>query len=357
MSSYVFISYSRKNAEVAHRIVSEIEGKGQAAYIDTRDIPPGAVFADAIVGAIENSECFVLLLSTDSNISSMVLNEVNAAANHNKMIIPLLLEDRIVLTKAMEFYLGKTNWIAYADDKWLESLIKVIQGHKTEKTERKITYPGPIVLRDEKLRKIEYDTRKKVIETIEIDYRTLGDAPMEFIIDDSIEGTPDDWMEYVNTYPETASYLVVNDKVVGYSQIEMISDENYAAVISGEKMINAEMQEFYGFGGEFCLYIVIMPILSEYENQKNYLLLFNDLMDKLVFFYNEYGMRCIKIGISVYTNMLAQMVKSIGFKEKGRNPAKGRIFELELEKIAENRVIKSKYKEFYKIYTSDSPVT
>ena len=38
MSSYVFISYSRKNAEVAHRIVSEIEGKGQAAYIDTRDI-------------------------------------------------------------------------------------------------------------------------------------------------------------------------------------------------------------------------------------------------------------------------------------------------------------------------------
>ena len=55
--------------------------------------------------------------------------------------------------------------------------------------------------------------------------------------------------------------------------------------------------------------------------------------------------------------MLAQMVKSIGFKEKGRNPAKGRIFELELEKIAENRVIKSKYKEFYKIYTSDSPVT
>ncbi len=357
MNSYVFISYSRKNAAMAHRIVSEIEGKGQAAYIDTRDIPPGAVFADEIVSAIENSECFVLLLSSDSNVSSMVLNEVNAATNHDKMIIPILLEDRVVLTKAMEFYLGKSNWIAYADEQWLESLIKVIKGLKAERIEREITYPGPVVLRDHELRKIEYDTKKKVIETIEIDYRTLGDAPMEFIIDESIEGTPDDWMEYVNTYPETASYLVVNDKVVGYSQIEMISEENYEAVISGKKMIDAKMQEFYGFGGDFYLYIAIMPILSEYENQRNYMLLFNDLMDKLVFFYNEYGMRCIRIGISVYTNMLAQMVKRIGFKEKGLNPAQGRVFELELADIAENRVIKSNYLEFYKIYISVPPVT
>lgn len=352
-NSYVFISYSRKNTELAQKIVNGIESKGQAVFIDIRDIPPGSVFASEIVCAIENSDGCILLLSSDSNNSSMVLNEVNAATNHNKIIIPLLLEDGIVLSKAMEFYLGKNNWIIYDGDKSLDSLIKVIQGLKVNNDEKHTTYPGPIVLHDEAIRKIGYDTRKKVIETIEIDYRTLGDAPMEYVMDDSIEGTPDYWMEYVNSYPETASYLVVNDKVVGYSQIEIVSEDNYKAVMSGGTMVTASMQEFYGFGGDYYLYIAIMPILQEYENQRNYMLLLNDLMDKLVFFYTEYGVRFFKIGISVYTNMLEQMIKHIGFKPKGYNPAQGKIFELDLTDIVDNKVIKSKYKSFYDIYVAD----
>ena len=109
--NYIFISYSRKNEVLVKQIVNEIEEAGQHVFIDYRDIPPGKVFAAEIVNAIENATCCVLMLSSESNNSNMVLNEINSATNHNKIIIPLMLEQSVTLSKAMEFYIGKNNWV------------------------------------------------------------------------------------------------------------------------------------------------------------------------------------------------------------------------------------------------------
>lgn len=234
-SSYAFISYSRKNEDVVKKIVKEFEEEGQKVFIDYRDIPPGSVFAAEIVKAIEDATCCVLMLSDESNNSNMVLNEVNSATNHDKVIIPLKLNSDVTPSKAMEFYIGKNNWIDYVDRDSLKHLISIINSLEGEEKEKSVVYKGPVVLPTEKMKEIGYDTRRRVVETIEIDYLTLGNAPMEFVIDSEIEGDPDQWMDYANNYPETASFLVSEDKVVGYSQIELINREDYDEIIAGKK--------------------------------------------------------------------------------------------------------------------------
>lgn len=352
-NSYAFISYSRKNEEIVKKIVKEFEEQGQKVFIDYRDIPAGSVFAAEIVKAIENSTCCVLILSNESNNSNMVLNEVNSATNHDKVIIPLRLAPYITPSKAMEFYIGKNNWIEYVDRESLKNLISMINSIKAEEKEKKIKYHGPIVMPTAKMNEIGYDTKRRVVETIEIDYLTLNNAPSGYQIDSNIEGEPAQWMDYATNYPETASFLVVDDKVVGYTQVELIDGENYNAVISGKKMISGEMQEFYGFGGTFYCYIAIMPILYEYENQGNYKMLIEDLFAKLAYINKENDVIVEKIGISVYSNFLEKIIRQIGFVFVGINPAKGKIYELDLKCVNGNNFIKRINPEFYEIYGKD----
>ena len=349
-SSYAFISYSRKNEDVVKKIVKEFEEEGQKVFIDYRDIPPGSVFAAEIVKAIEDATCCVLMLSDESNNSNMVLNEVNSATNHDKVIIPLKLNSDVTPSKAMEFYIGKNNWIDYVDRDSLKHLISIINSLEGEEKEKSVVYKGPVVLPTEKMKEIGYDTRRRVVETIEIDYLTLGNAPMEFVIDSEIEGDPDQWMDFANNYPETASFLVSEDKVVGYSQIELINREDYDEIIAGKKMIDADMQEFYAFGGNFCCYIAIMPILYEYENQGNYKMLVDDLFAKLVRLNRESFVTIESLGISVYSKFLEKILVQLGFAYVGNNPANGRIYELDLSRVHDNNIIKRVYPDFYEIY-------
>lgn len=349
----IFISYSRKNEEEVKKIVNELEEVGQKVFIDYKNIKPGSIFANEIVKGIEDSICCILMLSNESNNSNMVLNEVNSAVNHNKTIIPLKIKGDIELSKAMEFYIGKNNWISYVDKSSLYSIIDIINSITKDEKKNKIKWNGPIVLRYDELEKIGYDDKSKVLETIEIDYLTLGDSPMEFIIDSDIEGEPDKWLEYAKNYPDTASYLVVNDKIVGYSQIEFISDDDYKDLLNGEKMITGDMELFYGFGGEFNCYIAIIPILQKYENQSNYILLFNDLINKLVSLRKEQDVIIKKLAISVYSNLLEKLIIQLGFKFVGKNPAKGKIYQLCLSEIKNNRVLCKKYPDFVKMYEGD----
>lgn len=348
--NYVFISYSRKNEEIVKKIVQEIEDAGQHVFIDYRDIPPGTIFASEIVNAIENSTCCVLMLSHESNNSNMVLNEVNSATNHDKMIIPLKLSSTITPSKAMEFYIGKNNWVEYVDKESLNNLLSIINSLSENNKETAIKYPGPIVLSSDQIKEIGYDTKRKVIETIELDYLTLGEAPSEYVIDSDIEGDPESWIEYANNYPETASFLIVADKIVGYSQIEFISQENYDLVVSGKQMIDANMEEFYGFGGEFCCYIAIMPIIQQHENQKNYVMLLDDLFAKFVRLTNEDDIKITSLAISVYSHLLEKMLIPLGFKHVANNPAQGKILSLDFSTLKNNTILNKKYPEFCKLY-------
>lgn len=335
-----FISYSTHNKEIAFRIVEELEKRGLKCYIAPRDITPGKDYACEIVDAIKTQDMVTLIFTKESNISGYVLREINSAVLHNKTIIPYKIDDSVP-SDAMEFYLGVTHWITAPDFKGgLDALIAAINNTSVQNTEESaVHYPGPIVLDYAEAKNIGYDAKKIVMETIEIDYLTLNN---DFTINESIEGNVDSWLDHVSNYPELYSLLVKDDNIIGYWQFVLMNEENYNSILRGEKIVDADMLEFYDFGGEFYCYIAIMPILKEYENNKNMMLLWDKLFSRIEDMYDR-GIAIKRIGISVYSHILEKVVQSLGFTCVAKNMADGKIYEADISQIKNHPYLQKKY--------------
>ncbi|MBR5974770.1 MAG: toll/interleukin-1 receptor domain-containing protein [Clostridiales bacterium] len=89
----LFLSHSSLNAIYAKEITQDIESKGVFVWHATDDIPIGTFYKDKETKAIEDSDAFLILLSSASQISSEVLYEFETARTLGKPILPLWIED------------------------------------------------------------------------------------------------------------------------------------------------------------------------------------------------------------------------------------------------------------------------
>lgn len=99
----LFVSYSRRDGDVAARLISEVEALGHSAWRDTSEIHGGAQWREAIVGAIARADAVLLLISPAAITSENVAREVNLADEHETPIIPVVLE-RCDVTKSRLAY-------------------------------------------------------------------------------------------------------------------------------------------------------------------------------------------------------------------------------------------------------------
>jgi TIR domain len=76
----VFISYASHDADAANSICEFLERHALSCWLAPRDVKPGAQYADAIVGAINDAKTVVLVLSASAVASSHVGREVERAA-------------------------------------------------------------------------------------------------------------------------------------------------------------------------------------------------------------------------------------------------------------------------------------
>jgi len=106
----VFISYASQDAAVADSIVENLEHHGLRCWLAPRDVKPGALYADAIVGAINEAKALVLVLSGTAVTSSHVSREVERAASKRKPMIAFRI-DAAPLSRALEYFLGESQWI------------------------------------------------------------------------------------------------------------------------------------------------------------------------------------------------------------------------------------------------------
>ncbi len=106
----VFISHASPDASVARNLVESLERQGIACWIAPRDVPVGALYADAIVRAISAARAFVLILSEHSIHSSHVGREIERASSKNCPILTVRL-DAAPLTPALEYFLSEAQWI------------------------------------------------------------------------------------------------------------------------------------------------------------------------------------------------------------------------------------------------------
>jgi TolB-like protein len=109
-TSDVFISYASQDAVVAKSIVGNLEQHGLKCWMAPRDVRAGTVYADTIVGAINEAKAVVLVLSGSAVASSHVGREVERAASKRKLIIAFRI-DVAPLSRALEYFLGESHWI------------------------------------------------------------------------------------------------------------------------------------------------------------------------------------------------------------------------------------------------------
>jgi len=110
MAHDVFLSYSTKDKIVADAVCAKLEENEIRIWIAPRDVPAGANFAGAIVEAIDACKIFVLIWSSDANVSKHILNELNRAFDQGIIIIPFRIQD-VQPTSAMSYYIGNTHWL------------------------------------------------------------------------------------------------------------------------------------------------------------------------------------------------------------------------------------------------------
>jgi TolB-like protein len=110
MAASAFVSYASRDTAVANSIVENLERHGHRCWMAPRDVKPGAQYADAIVGAINEAEAVVVVLSQSAIASSHVAREVERSASKRKPIIAFRI-DAAALNRELEYFLSNSQWI------------------------------------------------------------------------------------------------------------------------------------------------------------------------------------------------------------------------------------------------------
>lgn len=106
----VFISHSHKDKERAEELWKELTAHGIKCWIDTKDIPPGHSYPDAIVKGLEWCNCLVLIYSKNVLDSVDIPNELEVVHADRKKIIPFLIDDSKI-EGGYRYYLPRQQWV------------------------------------------------------------------------------------------------------------------------------------------------------------------------------------------------------------------------------------------------------
>ncbi|MDD6538730.1 MAG: TIR domain-containing protein [Bacteroidales bacterium] len=93
MNHEVFISYSRKDKDIADFVSNVLKKNSIKYWIDKEGIYSSSNYKELIVDAIEVSNAVIFISSENSNASINVIREIGYAVNMNKPILPLMLDD------------------------------------------------------------------------------------------------------------------------------------------------------------------------------------------------------------------------------------------------------------------------
>src|SRR5262245_53953084 len=104
----VFISYSRRDREAAHRLYSALKGEGFSPYFVTRDIAAGEKWKARLGRLIESADTIVFLISPDSVASELCNWEIDHAEALGKRIMPVVTRDA---GDAVPEHLKRLNYI------------------------------------------------------------------------------------------------------------------------------------------------------------------------------------------------------------------------------------------------------
>ena len=120
----IFLSYSRRDSEAAHKFVDALEKTGHDVWVDWEAISPAVDWLEKIKNGIEESDAFVFLVSPNSIKSEVCNVEIGHAALNNKRIVPVVLQN--VSSDETNETIRKLNWIFLrVDDDYDAGMAKI----------------------------------------------------------------------------------------------------------------------------------------------------------------------------------------------------------------------------------------
>ncbi|HLO33844.1 MAG TPA: TIR domain-containing protein [Anaerolineales bacterium] len=184
----LFISYSRKDLEVARKLTGALQGQDLDFWIDWEGIPPTVDWWQEIQKGIEEADIFLFLLSPDSATSKVCREEIEHAVKNGKRLIPLVVRDVKGETPAA---LSSLNWIFLrAEDDFNLAFGKLITAIKTD-------YAWVQAHRQLQVKALEWD-RSSRENSFLLRGKELSDAELQLATNTSKEPHPTDLQrEYV----------------------------------------------------------------------------------------------------------------------------------------------------------------
>ena len=107
----VFISYSRKDSNVANKICEAFDKEGITYFIDRQGIGGAYEFPEVLANAILDSTLFLYLASKNSYESKFTNSEVTFAFNEKEKncVLPYIIDDSN-LPVSQRFIFSAINW-------------------------------------------------------------------------------------------------------------------------------------------------------------------------------------------------------------------------------------------------------
>jgi hypothetical protein len=106
--AHVFISYSHKDKDYAHKLADELKRWGIDAWIDDR-IDYGSQWPRVIQESLDACPGFIVIMSSNSYNSEWVQNEVSYAQANKQVMFPILLNGKTWVSFAAKQYADVRN--------------------------------------------------------------------------------------------------------------------------------------------------------------------------------------------------------------------------------------------------------
>jgi len=185
----IFISYSRKDIEVARKLTEAFKGQDLDFWIDWEGIPPTVDWWKEIQNGIEKANIFIFLISPDSAASKVCKLEIEHAAKNGKRLIPVVVRD--IKADESPNEMRTLNWIFIRENDDFDSGFgKLINAIKTD-------YEWVQTHSQIQVKALEWE-RSHYENSLLLHGKELQDAEIELVANSSKEPYPTDLQrEYV----------------------------------------------------------------------------------------------------------------------------------------------------------------
>ena len=146
-------------------------------------------------------------------------------------------------------------------------------------------------------------------------------------------GTPEQWAEYLSTYPETFRYLIdSNNTIVGNWSFLGVSEELHMEKLAkgelAEESFRVEDTSYIRFPGDYIGYLLNFSVNEGYnEDPNNNMMLFEEFIRQLLSF-AEKGIYFKEWYVNVFRKDHESMYKQMGFSYYMKNKHSGKLFML-----------------------------